>query len=155
MPENKNQANRQERLQQDEAVNLDQRGQEQQALVPEQDREARQAEEQRQQGHGLRHTMGGATTKDDATDLGVEMLPGDPNEPVGPEDALGEGPKRGNYAGRIGPSNYHPHEVRPASPEEIADPNRPSVRVEAQRGRAAEVGEVPRKKGGVNSAEGR
>ncbi len=145
--------NQRQARQQAEPVNIDQRGQEQQELVPQQDREARQVEQERQQAHGLRHTMGGATTKDDATDLGVPMLPGDPNEPQGPEDALGEGPKRGDYRERIGPANYQPHEVRAASPEEVADPARPSVRVVAQRPLADEIGEVPMRKGGVDTAD--
>lgn len=38
------------------------------------------------------------TTKDDALDSGVPMLKGDASEPVGPEDALGSGPKRGDYS---------------------------------------------------------
>ncbi|NUO36440.1 MAG: hypothetical protein HOQ27_15425 [Dermatophilaceae bacterium] len=45
----------------------------------------------------LEHSEGGATTRDDALDSGVPMLAGDPSEPVGPEDALGSGPKRGDY----------------------------------------------------------
>jgi hypothetical protein len=40
----------------------------------------------------------GVTTRDDELDSGAEMLPGDPSEPVGPEDALGSGPKRGDYS---------------------------------------------------------
>lgn len=42
----------------------------------------------------------GVTTRDDAKDLGVPMLAGDPSEPTGPEDALGSGKKRGDYSGR-------------------------------------------------------
>jgi hypothetical protein len=99
----------------------------------------------------LEHTNGGATTRDDALDMGVPMLPGKGDEPVGPEDALGEGPKRGDYSGRIGPSNYQPHEVRPASAEDIADPDKPSLVVEAQRPRVEEVGDAPGK-GGVTTA---
>lgn len=68
-------------------------------------------------------------------DLGVTMLAGDPSEPVGPEDALGEGPKRGDYTERIGPADYHPHEGS-----------------EAQRPRAEDIGEVAGKKGGVETA---
>lgn len=49
-----------------------------------------------------KHTAGGVTTRDDALDSGVPMLPGDPSEPVGPEDALGSGPKRGDYSKVIG-----------------------------------------------------
>jgi hypothetical protein len=48
----------------------------------------------------LEHSAGGATTRD-PMDAGVPMLPGDPAEPVGPEDALGRGPKRGDYSDRI------------------------------------------------------
>jgi hypothetical protein len=70
------------------------------------------------------------------TDLGVPMLPGDPNEPVGPEDALGIGPKRGDYTDRIGPSPYNPHQG--STP---------------QRERAEDIGEVPGKKGGVDTTE--
>lgn len=40
----------------------------------------------------------GVTTRDDALDSGAPMLPGDPTEPVGPEDALGSGQKRGDYS---------------------------------------------------------
>jgi hypothetical protein len=54
----------------------------------------------------------GVTTRDDANDLGVPMLAGSSDEPTGPEDALGEGPKRGDYSDRIGPSNYQPHRPR-------------------------------------------
>jgi hypothetical protein len=86
----------------------------------------------------------GVTTRDDANDLGVPMLAGDPSEPTGPEDALGEGPKRGDYTDRIGPSNYHPHTAS------VVDGK---TQLEAQRPRAAEVGEVAGRKGGVDSAE--
>ncbi len=90
----------------------------------------------------LEHTAGGITTRDDATDLGVKMLPGDASEPTGPEDALGEGPKRGDYADRIGPLSYHPHEsVRNAEGK---------TEILAQKPRVADVGEVPGKKGGVD-----
>jgi len=74
----------------------------------------------------------------------VPMLPGDSSEPVGPEDALGVGPKRGDYTDRIGPSNYHPHEVSTVVGK---------AKVDAQRPRADDIGEVAGKKGGVDSAE--
>lgn len=79
--------------------------------------------------------VGSVTTRDDATDLGVPMLQGSPDEPVGPEDALGKGPTRGDYRERLGGSDYHPHEG--------AEPQKP---------RAEEVGEVEGKKGGVDTA---
>lgn len=79
----------------------------------------------------------GVTTRDDANDLGVPMLPGRADEPVGPEDALGVGPKRGDYTDRIGPSSYHPHENRGDG-------------LEPQRERAADRGDKPGK-GGVDN----
>lgn len=53
----------------------------------------------------LEHSRGGATTRD-GMDAGVPMTPGSPSEPIGPEDALGAGAKRGDYRDRIdgGPS---------------------------------------------------
>jgi hypothetical protein len=62
------------------------------------------------QNDKLKHSEGGVTTRDDALDLGVPMLPGDPSEPQGPEDALGEGPKRGDYRDRLGGPGYQPHQ---------------------------------------------
>lgn len=75
-------------------------------------------------------------------DLGVAMLPGKPDEPQGPEDALGEGPKRGDYSNRVGPENYLPHEVVRTSD---------GVTVNAQRPRVDEVGDADGK-GGVSTA---
>lgn len=98
----------------------------------------------------LEHTEGGTTTRDDATDMGVPMLPGDPSEPVGPEDALGPGPKRGDYSDRLGETNYQPHEVR-SKPD--AKDGEPQVEVVAQAPRAADQGEAAGQKGGVDTAE--
>jgi hypothetical protein len=97
----------------------------------------------------LAHSEGGTTTRDDATDVGVPMLPGSPDEPVGPEDALGEGPTRGDYRDRIGGPDYHPHEAV-ANPD--AEDGEPAVKVVPQRPRAEEIGDVPGKKGGVETA---
>ncbi len=96
----------------------------------------------------LEHSAGGVTTRDDATDVGVPMLSGDPSEPQGPEDALGRGPKRGDYTERVGPENYHPHEVVPV---ENPKPGQPVAVVKAQRPRAAEIGEKKGLKGGVQT----
>lgn len=84
----------------------------------------------------------------DAADLGVPMLPGDSSEPQGPEDALGAGPKRGDYSGRVGPSDYQPHQVVP-----VADPKPGEARVEVveQRPRASDQGEAKGLKGGVET----
>ncbi len=97
----------------------------------------------------LKHSQGGVTTRDDATDMGVPMLPGDPSEPVGPEDALGVGAKRGDYRGRIGPENYQPHEVVAV---ENPKPGQPTVMVKAQRPRAADIGDEKGRKGGVQTS---
>lgn len=99
----------------------------------------------------LEHSKGGTTTRDDALDLGVPMLPGSPNEPQGPEDALGPGPKRGDYSQRVGPQDYHPHITVPV---ENPEPGEATVKVVPQRPFASEVGEVPGKKGGVETSEG-
>lgn len=82
----------------------------------------------------VKQVEGSVTTRDDSTDLGVPMLQGSPDEPVGPEDALGKGPTRGDYRDRLGGG----------SPHEGAEPQRP---------RADEIGEVEGKKGGVETAE--
>lgn len=104
----------------------------------------------------LEHTRSGVTTRDDALDLGVPMLPGSPNEPVGPEDALGAGAKRGDYTGRLGDSNYQPHETvavsDPPDRDDAGLPAAPAVRVEAQRERASDRGDEKDVKGGVGTS---
>ena len=95
----------------------------------------------------LEHTKGGTTTRDDALDMGVPMLPGSPDEPAGPEDALGEGPKRGDYSQRIGPADYHPHETVPVEGEDGV----PAAKIVAQRPRAEEIGDEAGAKGGVTT----
>lgn len=103
-----------------------------------------------EQNASLKHSADGVTTRDDALDLGVPMLPGDPNEPIGPEDALGEGPTRGDYSERLGETNYRPHQTVPVRD---AKPGEPTVRVVNQRANVQQ-GEVAGKKGGVETAEG-
>ncbi len=93
------------------------------------------------------------TIERDAHDGGVPMLPaGDPrSEPVGPEDALGLGPKRGDYSDRLGGSDYNPHTV--VAVEHVDDEG--GVTVEQvmvdQKSLAGEVGDEPGMKGGVDS----
>ena len=98
----------------------------------------------------LEHSRSGTTTRDDVTDLGVPMLPGDPREPQGPEDALGPGPTRGDYRARIGDASYQPHVSVPVSDPE---PDGPTVNLVPQRPFAEDIGDVPRRKGGVDSAD--
>lgn len=82
------------------------------------------------------------TIERDPADVGVPMLPGDPSEPQGPEDALGTGAKRGDYTDRVGPQGYNPHEVVPAKDGVAAVPQRP---------RAEEQGDAKGLKGGVET----
>lgn len=108
----------------------------------------------------LEHSQGGATTRSDQTDVGVPMLQGDPSEPQGPEDALGEGPKRGGYGPRIDGLGKEHHTV-----ERVADGGVPTVNDDGgqdttphsvavnQNARAHEQGEVAGKKGGVDTAD--
>ena len=96
----------------------------------------------------LEHTASGASTRDDASDMGVPMLPGTGKERVGPEDALGAGPKRGDYSNRIGSANYHPHEVVKI---EDAAPGEPNVQVVPQRPRTEDIGDAENIKGGVDT----
>lgn len=102
----------------------------------------------------LEHSRGGVTTRDDATDVGVPMLPGSPDEPVGPEDALGEGPKRGDYSGRVGPGDYNPTQTVPV-PDADTEAGEPSAKVVDQRANTADVGDAEGKKGGVETAPDR
>ncbi len=103
------------------------------------------------QNSALEHSQGGITTRDDATDLGVPMLAGSPNEPVGPEDAAGQGPTRGDYRGRIGSAAYQPHTTVPVKNPK---PGEATVKVVAQRANAEEIGDVAGKKGGVETQVG-
>lgn len=95
---------------------------------------------------------GGRTTRDDPADLGVPMLAGSASEPQGPEDALGPGPKRGDYSQRVGPPEYHPHSMEPL-PGNRRGPDGATTRAVAQRPRASEQGEVEGEKGGVTTTE--
>lgn len=101
------------------------------------------------QNQKLSHSESGATTRDDALDAGVPMLPGTGDEPQGPEDALGVGPKRGDYTERVGPAGYQPHQSVPVP---NAGPGEPNARLVPQRPRAEDIGDVPGKKGGVETA---
>jgi hypothetical protein len=96
----------------------------------------------------LKHSQGGGTTRDDATDVGVPMLQGDPSERQGPEDALGVGPKRGDYRARLARTDVIHHETRPV---ENAKAGEPTVVNEAQEPRAEDIGDAKGQKGGVDT----
>jgi hypothetical protein len=90
----------------------------------------------------LEHAAGGVTTRDDSHDSGAPMLQGDPSEPQGPEDAFGEGSKRGDYRELV--DNTRPHyEVKPDG--EVVHQN-PLVE---------DIGDEPGLKGGVDTAPDR
>jgi hypothetical protein len=111
-----------------------------------------------QDNASLEHTHGGATSRDDVLDQGVPMEQGDPAERVGPEDALGAGPKRGDYTGRQPEGSVHFQSV-PAEDggEPIYDENgtvvdsKPLFRLEHQNPHVEDRGEEPGLKGGVDT----
>jgi hypothetical protein len=76
-----------------------------------------------QENEKLEHSESGTTTRSDALDSGAPMLPGDPSEPVGPEDALGSGQKRGDYSELIGNRRYQASVLNPDYDPQ--DPNSP------------------------------
>lgn len=116
----------------------------------------------------LKHTAeivgdekGAVTTRDDALDVGVPMLQGSPREPQGPEDAAGDGPKRGDYSERTGGIQHH--ETRrvddpledPWIRDEDGNPvdRKPHTQLVAQTPNFSDQGEVEGKKGGVETAD--
>jgi len=121
----------------------------------------------------LEHTDGGVTTRD-GMDAGVPMTAGQPDEPVGPEDAFGPGPKRGDYRDRIttGPALVTvpiPDDERRSMAEELVsgvDADDREAAVNAALGdvprtklvpaadAAANIGDAPGK-GGVSTEEAR
>lgn len=98
----------------------------------------------------LEHTDGGQTTRSDATDVGVPMLPGAANEPVGPEDAFGAGPKRGDYSGRAALEGPHtetvaiPEDERQKMAEDLVAQQGGAKAEKAGFTVAVALGEVPR-----------
>jgi hypothetical protein len=115
------------------------------------------AEEKKSKGESQAQSQE-TVERNDPLDLGVPMLAGseDKKERQGPEDALGAGPKRGDYRDRIGGSSYHPHTTEPIPDDELerdedGNVTGPRVRVVEQRPRAEEIGDEPGKKGGVET----
>ena len=83
------------------------------------------AQASEKENSALKHSEGGLTTRDDALDSGAPMLQGSADEPQGPEDALGSGPKRGDYSKLIGPLQHAASVVNPN--HDPSDPNSPRV----------------------------
>jgi hypothetical protein len=104
----------------------------------------------------LEHSEGGATTRD-GTDAGVPMAQGDASEPIGPEDALGEGKKRGDYSERVGDQHLESRQVegggQPITDEDgnVVDYT-PRSELVSQSARVAEQGDVKGEKGGVTTS---
>jgi len=96
----------------------------------------------------LEHSVGGVTTRNDALDSGVPMLPGDPSEPQGPEDALGMGPKRGDYSQVIG-NKQHYHSV-PNPNYDREDPTSPAYVLVHQNPLVEDIGDEAGVKGGTH-----
>lgn len=120
----------------------------------------------------LEHSVTGTTTRDDRLDAGVPMLPGHAAEPVGPEDALGRGEKRGDYRERV---SGNPHQSVPLAGGgqlvtkwvdretgaeasegaegaiEVPVDRTPVSALEAQKPRAADIGDETALKGGVQT----
>ena len=109
----------------------------------------------------LEHTEGGLTSRDDPHDLGVPMKQGDPAEDQGPEDAFGPGPKRGDYRERVYTDAHAGVALegggQPVYSEPDGDGNRaivdytPHSAVVPQSQNVHEIGEVPARKGGVET----
>lgn len=94
----------------------------------------------------------------DPHDVGVPMLAGDASEPQGPEDALGEGSKRGDYTDRVA-GTHTTVEAIPGGGAPIRDPEtgaildyEPHSRVVDQTANVADIGDEPGLKGGVDTA---
>jgi hypothetical protein len=95
----------------------------------------------------LTHTEGGTTTRSDVLDSGAPMIAGDPSEPVGPEDALGSGPKRGDYSQLIG-NKQHSASV-PNPDYDPTDPNSPASVLVPQNVLVEQIGDDKGVKGGT------
>lgn len=114
------------------------------------------AKEEKTMEQAPAETSSGGVDRNDPLDLGVPMLEGSEKEPQGPEDALGVGPKRGDYRERVGHSAYHPHTTEAIPDDELERDDDgvvigPRTRVVAQRPRTEDIGEVEGKKGGVTT----
>lgn len=100
------------------------------------------------QNDKLEHTEGGVTTRDDALDSGAPMLPGDKSEPTGPEDALGSGPKRGDYSQLIGNQQFSASVPNPD--HDPTDPNSPASVLVHQNPLVKDRGDEKGVKGGTH-----
>lgn len=98
--------------------------------------------------NNLEHSEGGTTTRSDVLDSGAPMLAGDPSEPVGPEDALGSGPKRGDYSKLIG--NLQHSASVPNPDYDAEDPSSPASVLVEQNPLVEQRGDEKGVKGGTH-----
>jgi hypothetical protein len=111
------------------------------------------AQASKQENDKLSHPEGGVTTRDDALDSGAPMIQGDASEPVGPEDALGSGPKRGDYSKLIGNLQHAAAVVNPEPeprPDQRPRTRRRVVLVDHQNPLVEQRGDEKGVKGGTN-----
>ena len=106
------------------------------------------AEAKKNDDSKLEHTEGGTTTRDDALDSGAPMLPGDASEPSGPEDALGSGPKRGDYSDLVGDRQFYASVPNPN--HDPSDPNSPASILVHQNPLVEDRGDEKGVKGGTH-----
>lgn len=100
------------------------------------------------QENDAKHSEGGVTTRTDALDSGAPMLPGDGSEPVGPEDALGSGLKRGDYSKLIGDRQFSASVANPKY--DPADPASPRTVLVHQNPLVEQRGDEKGVKGGTH-----
>lgn len=106
------------------------------------------AQASEQENSKLKHSEGGVSTRDDALDSGAPMLPGDASEPQGPEDALGSGPKRGDYSKLIGPLQHSASVPNPN--HDPTDPSSPATVLVHQNPLVGQRGDDKGVKGGTH-----
>jgi pyruvate/2-oxoglutarate dehydrogenase complex dihydrolipoamide acyltransferase (E2) component len=92
----------------------------------------------------------------DRNDAGVDMLTGSQDEPQGPEDALGEGLKRGDYRDRVIDAIHQEAKPIPGGGGVVENEHggfdtAPVSELVTQNPRTEEIGDDPGKKGGVDS----
>ena len=110
--------------------------------------EAKGAQASTKDNDKLKHTAGGVTTRDDALDSGAPMLAGAASEPVGPEDALGSGLKRGDYSKLIGDRQYTASVPNPN--HDTTDPSSPAFVLVHQNPLVDQRGDEKGVKGGTH-----
>lgn len=108
---------------------------------------AKKNEQHQQSDHAHSDENAPRSTRSDLMDAGAPMAPGSPDEAVGPEDALGAGPKRGDYSDRI---DSGPHLVTEVIPDDEREEDGPHSRLVPAEARTSQTGDAEGK-GGVTT----